>query len=581
MSAAINIKHFRFLKQRAARLANHIQHAADGRAFLHHQRDIAGNSRELRQGAHMFHLCVKRAQHFQIDFRDDRPAGDFKRLHDVRMQLCDRRDALVACHQFGSPARMMIRLCTRDNLHLHAELRQHVNHDVANQIEIYAVAISADAQRRLLVRQIAGLARGYIEHRRNFIEHGDFVISALVEGNRAQHARHEGAAHDAGILAQRVGQLELIAARVICVQTEFFNQFRADEREIADFVKALRREDSAYTVGKLHVNIAGARGGLAAQHRGFDVLVAIDAQHFLGKIGFAFDILAEIRHNSGQRIAVKRGLEAQLIQNTSHFLAGNLHADARVDARNGGDNRLFSLRRRIAVVNILNYFARAQHIDQLAGAIRGFTAGCRAHAALVTAGSLCAQTQRAGRQADIRAVKRRNLEHDGRCFLGDFGFFAAHHARNAGRVGLIGDHQHIRRKRALLAVQRGDGFAGVGAAHDNVAVLHLRQIKSVHRVAGFQHHIVCDIDNIVDGTNAGGVQRLAHPHRRRADFHVANDARAVARAERGILHVDVHIVRHLAGHGFHLDFRLMEFGSERHGSLAGNAPNAEAIRAVG
>ena len=80
----------------------------------------------------MPHLRVELAEHFQIDLGDDRPTGDFKRLHDVRVQLGHRRDAPVARHQLGRATRMMVRLRSRNDLRLNAELREHIDHNVAD-----------------------------------------------------------------------------------------------------------------------------------------------------------------------------------------------------------------------------------------------------------------------------------------------------------------------------------------------------------------------------------------------------------------------------------------------------------------
>ena len=67
----------------------------------------------------------------------------------------------------------------------------------------------------------------------------------------------------------------------------------------------------------------------------------------------------------------------------------------------------------------------------------------------------------------------------------------------------------------------------------------------MHRVPGFQHHIIGDVHDVVDGAHAGRVERLAHPHRRRADLHIFDNARAVARAQVGVApvsytHLDVY-----------------------------------------
>lgn len=89
------------------------------------------------------------------------------------------------------------------------------------------------------MRQISRLTLGDVEYGRDLIEHCVFVIAVLVEGNRTQHAWHKGTAHDAGIFAERIGQLELVYARIIRGKAKLFDELRTDEGEIADFVKSL------------------------------------------------------------------------------------------------------------------------------------------------------------------------------------------------------------------------------------------------------------------------------------------------------------------------------------------------------
>ena len=84
-----------------------------------------------------------------------------------------------------------------------------------------------------------------------------------------------------------------------------------------------------------------------------DVLVSVNAQHFFGKIRFTLDILAEIRHNRGQRVTVKRRFKTQRIQNACHLFPWNFHADAGVYACDRSNDGLFRLGSGIAIVDIL------------------------------------------------------------------------------------------------------------------------------------------------------------------------------------------------------------------------------------
>ncbi len=48
-----------------------------------------------------------------------------------------------------------------------------------------------------------------------------------------------------------------------------------------------------------------------------------------------------------------------------------------------------------------------------------------------------------------------------------------------------------------------------GPAHDDLAALDVAKVKSVHRLAGFEHHKVGDVDDVVDRAHAGRLQASA------------------------------------------------------------------------
>ena len=123
----------------------------------------------------------------------------------------------------------------------------------------------------------------------------------------------------------------------------------------------------------------------------------------------------------------------------------------------------------------------------------------------------------------------------------------------------------------------------VGAAHDEPPALDAVEVEGVHRLAGQQHHVVRDVDDVVDRALAAGHQARLQPRRRRADRHVLERARGEARAEVGRLDDDLDAdVAALAD----------EPGSSAHGGgasaragrrvrLARDAVDAEAVGPVG
>ena len=62
---------------------------------------------------------------------------------------------------------------------------------------------------------------------------------------------------------------------------------------------------------------------------------------------------------------------------------------------------------------------------------------------------------------------------------------------------------------ASNAVDSGDRLAGPGAADDDAALAEGGQIEEVQRLTQLQHHVVGDIDDVVDGAESG--RRAAVP----------------------------------------------------------------------
>ena len=236
---------------------------------------------------------------------------------------------------------------------------------------------------------------------------------------------------------------------------------------------------------------------------------------------------------------------------------------------------------RIVIVRHGHNVAAAKHRHQHAGAIQRFHARLRAHALLKAAGGFRADAQRAGGHAVVAALERRALKEHRRGVVHDFALLAAHDAGQTRRALVVGNDQHFRCERVRLAVQRRQRLALMRAAHDDRLLAHLAQVERVHRMAGFQHHEVGNVHDVVDRTHACAVQIFAHPLGRRADFHVRDDSGAVARAVGLVLHAHLRVI----GEHALAVFREGNLGHDemlaQHGrAFARNAPHAQAVGTV-
>ena len=139
---------------------------------------------------------------------------------------------------------------------------------------------------------------------------------------------------------------------------------------------------------------------------------------------------------------------------------------------------------------------------------------------------------------DVGAVPRRGLHQHARGRVGHLRAGAAHHAGDRGRsVGVV-DHEHLRVERAGLAVERLDLLAFVRAADRERLAGDLVEVERVQRLAGQQHHVVGDVDDVRDRALAGGHQPRLQPRGARPELHVLEQAGGEPRAEVGVLDLD-------------------------------------------
>ena len=82
----------------------------------------------------------------------------------------------------------------------------------------------------------------------------------------------------------------------------------------------------------------------------------------------------------------------------------------------------------------------------------------------------------------------------------------------------VGDDEHLVVEGALDAVERDDLLAGRGAAGDEPAAADLAGVERVQRLAPAEHHVVGDVDDVVDGAHAGVREARLEPGRRLADL---------------------------------------------------------------
>ena len=99
------------------------------------------------------------------------------------------------------------------------------------------------------------------------------------------------------------------------------------------------------------------------------------------------------------------------------------------------------------------------------------------------------------------------------------------------RAVVVADQAHVGVQRALGVVERDHLLAVARPADHEVPAGDEVPVERVQRLAGQQHHVVGDVDDVVDRALAGGHQARLQPRRRRADRDVLEQPRGEARAQ--------------------------------------------------
>ena len=94
-----------------------------------------------------------------------------------------------------------------------------------------------------------------------------------------------------------------------------------------------------------------------------------------------------------------------------------------------------------------------------------------------------------------------------------------------GALG-IGDHKIVCGELVFPAIERGEGFPLVRKADDQ-SPLDFTGIKGVQRLSRLEHHEIRDINDVVNGAEADGLQTFAEPLGARPNLHPVDAADTV------------------------------------------------------
>src|SRR5699024_5887260 len=142
-----------------------------------------------------------------------------------------------------------------------------------------------------------------------------------------------------------------------------------------------------------------------------------------------------------------------------------------------------------------------------------------------------------GGQPDTGTVKTGGFKNNGVGVIHDAGKFTAHDACHSYGAFFVGDDQHAFVKVAFHIVQGSDFLPIFGGADGDLVAVYILVVKGMHGLAVFQHDIVGNINNIVDGPNAASPQTLPHPTGRGLNFYIFDHPGDITHAELRIFHL--------------------------------------------
>ena len=401
------------------------------------------------------------------------------------------------------------------------------------------------------------------------------VVQVVHQG--FQHRRQGSGAHDAELRTERVENLNRLALGAVRRKGNIVIHLRIAEGEIECFVEAAGAGDLADLFLKYLLRCQCTQNCFAAEQRGRDVVVAVQTGNFFCNVTHTGDIGAEVWNND---LAVFH-FKTELVQIRNLFLCGQIYTEQGIDLFRLERETLVFCAGSIDINDAVDNLAGAQHLNQLTGTIDCIHGHARIQTLLKAAGCLGAHAELLRGNTDGCAVEVRRLKDNHVSGVRNLGIVTAHDAGNSGRTAAVRDADHVLIQLMHLTVQRFDAFTGSRAADDNLLILQAGIVERMHRLTVFQHDIVCNIDNVVDRTDTGSMQTLAHPCRRRVDFDVFDQTGSIARAEIRCLVGDAQMLVDIAAAA--LDNRCMQLELTVKGrrGLTCQTDDTHAVRTVG
>ena len=228
----------------------------------------------------------------------------------------------------------------------------------------------------------------------------------------------------------------------------------------------------------------------------------MDTQHFLDQIGLAVDIRPPGGHADRQRLACAADGKAETGQDVGALGAVDIEAGEALDLgdREGDDFRLVAL-----ITDDIGPGggATAEFQHQFGGALQARDHVFRIDAAFEAITRIGDDAERAAGAGDVHRIPQRRFDQHVGGVLVAARMLAAHDAADGFDAIVVGDDDVGGAELVFALVERQHGLALMRAADGQVA-LDLGGVEDMHRPALVEGHVVGNVDQRVDRTQADG-----------------------------------------------------------------------------
>ena len=305
--------------------------------------------------------------------------------------------------------------------------------------------------------------------------------------------------------------------------------------------------------------------------------IAVDARDLFDEVNLALHVQAPGWHGDGELRARAFDIEAKAAQDARNLRRRNLHAeDAPYLAGGERDARLREGARHH--VQLFAHLAASGFHNQLGYARAGQLRDARVGAALVTMAGVGVHAQAARSAAHAGRIEPGRLNQHVLRAVGNHRRLAAHDSGDGHGLDGVGDDEVFGRQLALHAIERDDGLARLGAAHNDLAALEFVQVKGVRRLADFVQRVVAGIGHVADAALLDQLQAMRNLLRRWSHLHSAHHTSRVTRAPFGVGNLNDE-VRRAAGRQLGRNRAQVKIVDGR--DLAGHAVMVHGVHAIG